>query len=111
MRRFGARAATDAVGVAIVLSGLALCANAQEARRLTDNQLDRVTAGITASASGSGTAKGALSGSASDVNTTVTPTASQGTLAAGQVTASAVASGPGTVATASSVLVLSVVSP
>jgi hypothetical protein len=111
MRRFGAWGAASIVGLAIVLLGFAAAGNAQGALQLTNSQLDNVTAGINATGSGTGAAEGGQSSTAVSINTLVGSPGPGNASAIGQVMATALSSGPGALATASSTLSLTLVSP
>jgi hypothetical protein len=92
-----------------VLPDLAGPAKASEPVQLTDNLLDKVTAGLSATGTGSGAAQGMVSSSEASVTTAVGASGDTAT-AVGLVTASASSKNPAG-ATASSILSLIVVVP
>ncbi len=85
-------------------------ARASDLLQLSDGQLDKSTAGITASGAGTGVAQGMHTSSEATVTTAV---GANGAIASavGLVTSSASSTAPGVIATASSVLSLSIVIP
>jgi hypothetical protein len=104
------RVASIIAAFIVALPDFAGPANAWEPAQLTDTQLDKVTAGLSASGTGTGTAQGMLSSSIASVTTAVGAGGGSAT-AVGRVTSSASSTTSGIVATASSTLSLIVVIP
>jgi hypothetical protein len=69
MRKLG-QAAASITGVFIALLAFARPANAWDLMQLADTQLDKIAAGLSANATGTGAAGGSLSGSEASITTT-----------------------------------------
>jgi hypothetical protein len=111
MRNLGTERVAICGGLIMALAGFAGAASPREVVQLTNAQLDKVTAGASASGTGTGAAQGMLSSSEVTITTAVGLSGTGDVSAVGLVTSNASSSSAGIDATASSSLSLIVVSP
>ena len=105
------RVAASIAAFVMALPNFTERANAWEPMALTNTQLDNITAGLYASAAGSGAAAGLVSSSEVSVATVVGANFGGGAAAIGHVTSSASSSTPGVSATAGATLSLRITLP